>query len=291
MAEPTVLVFGAVHHPVLTLLYHFLQERGRRRVVYLSNEAYPFRPSFYFQLSGDGQSGRILLEDGQKVDWDDVVSTALDGYWVQPPGLEVYAPNDQEYLQAEAWAALIALFDGLARRGPVANHVLNRDVVGSRLAMLSYLAGHDLPVPPVCVTSDPDLALYFLASQPEGTVFRPVTGRNVPFQDWNEAVHVRLERLPLCPVHLEGKREGVPVQVMRVGERWLTSSEVPPTELLERLDSAADGLGLHLAEAQLRRAGEEWVVMDLVPFITPAVFANPDTAELVANFFEEGKPA
>ena len=291
MANPTILVFGTVHHPVLTLLYHYLLERGKRRVVYLANESFPLSPSFFYQLSRDGQNGRIMLEDGGSVDWDDVVSTALDGYFVQPPGLEVYSPTDQEYLQAEAWAALIAMFAGLARRGPVANHVLNRDVVGSRVATLSFLAGQGLPVPPVCVTSDPERARYFLSQQSAGTVYRPLTGRNLPFQDWNEQVDARLERLPLCPVHLEGKFEGVQVQVMRVGERWLTTSEVPPGEILERLDQAADQLGLHLAEAHLRRQGDRWVCMDLLPFITPAVFANPDTAELVARFFEEGAAA
>jgi hypothetical protein len=288
MAKSTILVFGTVHHPVLTLLYHYLLERGRRRVVYIANESFPIRPGFFYQLSQDRQNGRILLDDGGQVDWDNVVSTALDGYFVQPPGLEVYAPTDQEYLQAESWAALIALFAGLARRGPVANHILNRDVVGSRLATLSYLAGHGLEVPAVCVTSDPERARYFLAHQRQGVVYRPLTGRNLPFQDWDSGVEERLERLPLCPVHLEGKRDGVPVEVMRVGERWLTTSEVPPTEVLEKLDKAADQLGLHLAEAHLRRQGEHWTCMDLLPFLTPALFANPDTADLVARFFEEG---
>ena len=282
------MVFGTVHHPVLTLLYHYLLERGRRRVVYIANESFPLQPGFFYQLSQDRQNGRILLEDGAQVDWSEVVSTALDGYFVQPPGLEVYSPNDQEYLQAESWAALIALFASLARRGPVANHILNRDVVGSRLATLSYLSGHGLPIPPVCVTSDADRARHFLSGQALGVVYRPLTGRNLPFQDWDPQVHDRLDRLALCPVHLEGKVQGVPVEVMRVGERWLTTSEVPPDEILERLDGAAEELGLHLAEAHLRRQGDQWVCMDLLPFLTPAVFANPDTADLVARFFEEG---
>lgn len=289
MAEPTILVFGTVHHPVLTLLYHFLQERARRRVVYVANEAFPLRPGFFFQLSRDGQNGRILLEDGQHVDWEDVVSTALDGFFVQPPGLDVYGPHDQEYLQAESWAALIAMFSGLAQRGPVANHILNREAFNSRVATLSFLAGYSVPVPPVCITSDPQRAARFLESQAQGVVYRPLTGRQLPFQDWKPELAERLERMTLCPVHLEGKVEGTPVQVVRLGSQWLTTSEDPPPDLLNRLDRAVESLGLHLAEAQLCRQGENWICMDLLPFITPAPFANPDTAEQLALFFEEGQ--
>jgi len=286
--DPTVLLFGTVHHPVLTLLYHYLQERARRRVVYVANEAFPLRPSFYFQISRDGQNGRLILEDGQRVDWDDVVSTALDGFFVQPPGLDVYGPHDQEYLQAESWAALIAMFSGLAQRGPVANHILNREAVSSRVATLSFLANHGLSVPPVCVTSDPGRAADFLEKQEKGAVYRPLTGRHLPFQDWKPELAERLERMSLCPVHLEGKLEGDPVQVMRLGSRWLTTSDEPPPEVLQKLDRAAEDLGLHLAEAQLCRQGDNWTCMDLLSFITPALFANPETAEQLALFFEEG---
>ena len=102
-ADSTILLFGTVHHPVLTVLYHFLQERGRRRVVYLANEAFPNQPAFFYQfLNRDGQNGRIILEDGTNVDWDEVVSVGLDGFYVQPEGIENYPEGDREYLKRRA---------------------------------------------------------------------------------------------------------------------------------------------------------------------------------------------
>lgn len=283
MATPTILLFGTVHHPVLTVLYHYLQERGKRRVVFLANEAFPRQPAFFYQLSKDGQNGRLILEDETTIDWDEIVSVGLDGYFVAPEGLDAFNPTDQEYLQTESWAALIALFEGLAARAPVANHVMFRDALASRVATLAYLSANGLPVPDVCVTSDPDRASEFV-DKVGSVVYRPLSGRETPFQVLENPD--RLDRLPLCPVHFEAVVEGETTQVVRIGERWMATGQDPPEAMFEAMQRATDGLNLHLAELSLRKRGEEWFCMDVKPFVGPGIFANEDTADILARFFE-----
>lgn len=284
MGQPAVLLFGTANHPVLTVLYHYLRERGRRRVVYLVNELFPQQPRFFHQLSRDGQNGRFLLEDGSQLDWEDIVAVGLDGYFIHPPGLEEFTERDREYLQTEAWAALIAIFEALARRTRVANHVLNREVFNSRLALLAYLARHEVPIPRLCVTSDPDAAREFTATYP--TVFRPIAGLDMPFSEWTEHSQNRLARLSLCPVHFEARLEGPPGRIMRVGDRWLAGGEAPPEELIEALHNATDDLGLQLAEAHWRQTASGWVCMDLKAFVSPGIFADRETADMLASYFE-----
>jgi len=289
MGQPTIVLFGSVHHPVLTTLYHFLQERARRRVVFLANELVPNEPGFFYQLSQDRQNGRFLLGDGDPVDWEDVVSTALDGFFVQPESLENYAPVDQEYLQTESWASLIALFESLAQRGPVANHILKRDTVNSRTATLAHLLCHGLPVPPVCVTSSPERLQTFVEQHPAGVLYRPLNGKDSPFQPWDSEAQARVDRVRLCPVHLEAIVEGAASQVVRVGEDWITQGEEVPEEHLDRLQAAMDDLQLHLAEATFYQGAQGWTCMDLKPFVGPGLFARKSHADLLATFFEEGK--
>lgn len=282
-------MFGTVHHPVMSTLYHYLLERGRRRIVFLPNEVFPGQPGFYQQLSGDGQNGRFLLNDGSRVDWEDVVSTALDGYYVQPEGLDNYAPVDQEYLQTESWAALIALFEALGQRALVANHPLKRDTFHSRLATLAHLAQHGLPVPPVCVTSSPERTLAFAEAHPQGVLYRPILGKDLPFQPWDGPAQERLQRVQICPVHFEALVEGPASQVIRVGDEWMTQGSPVPESLLDRLQAAMDDLHLHLAEATFFQAQSGWTCMDLKPFVGPGLFATPESADLLATFFEEGR--
>lgn len=287
MGQPTVVLFGSIHHPVLTVLYHYLQQRGRRRVVFLRNELFPQQPEFFYHLSTDASSGRFFIEDEEKVDLDDVVATGLDGFRIHPPGLENYSPADQEYLQTESWATLIALFEALALRGPVANHVMFRDVFQSRLAVLGYFRSFGLGGPPLCLTSDPDMAAAFLEKYAGRVVYRPLTGAGLPLQPWREQDRGRLERLPLCPVHFEARLDGPITRLTRVGQHWLGAEDGPPESVLDSLSTACDDLGLNLAEVTLHQ-GQQWSVLDVLPFISQTPLARPEHADLVATFLEEG---
>ena len=288
MNQPAIVLFGTVEHPTLTLLYHYLKERGRRRVVYLSNEAFPGEPGFGHELSQDFEGGRFLFADQPPVDFDNVVSVGLDGFFVRPPDLEVYSERDQEYIQTESWAALIAIFAALSRKCPVANHILRRDDFNSRIAMLGYLHSHGVPIPEVCVSSDPEEARRFINSHDGRIWHRPVAVRELPFSELSSEDAGRLERLPLCPVHFEQRLESRLVNVVRVGPNILTEPadiEVPES-LLVALQGACEGLDLHLAEISLREGKDGWVCTSLYPFLRPPLLSNPEVAEVIAEFFE-----
>lgn len=289
MATPTILLFGSLQHPTLSTLYQFLHDRGRRRVVYLANEHFPYKPKFFLRLSQDGYSGHLVLEDESLLDLEEVKATGLDGYYVNPAGLDQFSPQDQHYLQTESWATLIALFHGLADRGPVANHVLDRELLSSRASLMALLGRAGVPTVPLKLTSDPDDAREFFHRNHAGRLLsRPIVGLETAFQVVDPQAEERLDRLPLCPVHFEADLPGQDSTLYKIGSEWWSGEEKPPASQLAGLTEVCDRLGLHLAQCSWRHQDGQWWCVDLKCFPGPGVFTDPERAERLAVFFEEG---
>jgi hypothetical protein len=290
MGSPTVVLFGTAQHATLTTLYHYLVERGQRRVVYLSNEVYPNEPGFDYELSQEFEDGRFLIENQDPVEFGDIVSVGLDGFYVHPPDLAAYSPKDQEYLQSESWAALIAIFAGLSRNCLVANHVTRREDLNSRIAMLSLLAHHGLTVPDVRVTSNPEVAREFIQRHGGKVFHRPIAVRELALNEWTAEDEERLDRIRLCPVHFEQQLSGRLVSATKIGDEIFGDKGI--TDLpLEQISQACKSLDLHLAELSFRETPGGWVCTSLYPFLRSHQFAQVTRSEQIAQFFEEGLPA
>lgn len=286
MSLPIVLMFGTAQHQALSLLFHYLQERGNCRPVFLANEAFPGQPGLEYHLS-DIERGTIFPADQEPFDFDGLVSVALDGYFVQPQDLELFAPQDQTYLQSEGWATLIALFGALSRKCLVANHILRRDDLNSRVAMLGCLQSHGLEVPACCVTSDPEVAQGFV-DRHAGQIFtRPVAVRELPIQVWQEEDRERLERIRLCPIHLEQHLGGDLCSALILGSELMAQdqSELPQ----EAMGAVARTLGLEVCEFSFRRGQDGWICTGLYPFFRPHHFSDKVVADKIARFYENGR--
>lgn len=288
-------------HPTLSLLFHYLRERDRRRVVFLPNELYPNRPAFHLELlQGEGngviyplretEEGDQLLED-EPVRLEDIVSVCLDGFHVNPPNLDTFQPDDQQYIQAEGWAALIALFGSLSRYSLVANHILRRDSFASRYGELSMLSRYGLTVPEFLITSDGGRARKFLQDFEGRVAYRPIAGRDQPFLSWNNDDPSRLERLSLCPVHFEELPEGQFARLSICGQRIHRYPEdlKLPEGISQKVLQICHDHHLHLAEVSLRVFDDEVVVSGLRPFLSSDAFASQALAEDVASLLEEGQ--
>lgn len=289
MSLPVVVLFGSNQHQSMSLLYHFLQERKRCRPVFIANEAFPREPGLEYHLSDDGEDGCLYPWEEAPVPFENVVSVALDEFFVRPPDLELYPKEDQGYLQNEGWACLISLFAALSRRCLVANHITRRDDLSSRLALLATLSAHGIATPPVCVTSNEVQARAFLERHQGKVVSRPVAVRELPVRPVEEEAMSRLDRLQLCPVHFERQLEGEPVSVIKVGPALIFSQPIEglPEEALHRV---CETLSLELAEFTFRPdpQGSGWLCSGLQPFVRTAHFSNRALAERIAVLFEEG---
>lgn len=290
MGEPTVLFVASIQHPSLGALFDHLVRRGRRRCAYMALEALPGRPSWSMLLGADGwDDGALAVRDGEPVRFEDLVSVCMDGYYVQTDHLEL-EPRDREYVAIETWAALVALFDRLSRRCLVANHLVRRDVLNSRLGELSWLASHGLAVPRALVTSDRDDFERFRAELGGRVLYRPVAGRELPMRAVGEEDLGRLESLPLCPVHFEEMPEGEPTTCLLIGEEItvLPTPEGVPPDLVEHARAACRDLGLKLGEVTLRRSPRGWLATGLRAFLSRDVLENPPVLERVSQYLEAG---
>ncbi len=292
MGEPTVLFFGASDHATLSTLFHHLQERGNRRVVYLPQEQFPHQPTFELQVGPGWEHCLIHPPDEAPVEMADLVSVVLDRYAIHPPDLETFTPDDQEYIQVESWATLIALFGALSRHCLVANHVLLREHLVSRMAELCYLAGHGLAVPRTVVTSVPDHVLHFVDDCGGKAIYRPVSGMGLPFRPWTPEDAGRVQELKLCPMHFEEAPEGEEAAVGVVGEDVFVKPDETdvPAQILAGLVKACRGLDLWLAEAGLRKTSRGWIVTGLRGFPSSDWLGDAEFAETVSTFLEGGLP-
>ena len=284
----TVLVFGLGSHPVLGALYQQLVARGRRRVLFVPLESYPSSLDFSLFQGEDGQSGSITIDGEPPVAFADIVSVCLDGYFITAGG-EGLSEEDQQYRQAESWAALVALFKSLSRRCLVANHVVERDHFHSRLSELYLLHSHGLRVPRTLVTSNAAQARAF-AEQVGAVMYRPVMGRDLPFRQLQPEDFARLDEIRLSPVHFEEAALGAPAGCILVGDNVYVNPRDAhlPDELLEGFRRVARELGLHLAELRLRYVGEGWLVTALHPFLTLEGLQDQEAFLAAAELLETG---
>lgn len=290
MGEPTVLFFGSSEHATLTTLFHHLKERGNRRVVYLTQELFPQQPPFELQVGPGWEHCTLHPPDEAPVEMGDLVSVVLDRYSINPPDLASYSPDDQEYIQVESWATLIALFAALSRHCLVANHVLLREHLVSRLAELSYLAQCGLPVPRTVVSSVPDHVLKFVDSCGGKAIYRPVSGMGLPFRSWSAEDAARVQELKLCPMHFEEAPGGPEAALGIVGQEVFVKpdeADVPP-QVLAGCVKACQGLDLWLAEAGLRQTERGWVVTGLRGFPSSDWLGDAEFAETVSTLLEAG---
>jgi len=293
VGEPTVLFFGSNEHATLTTLYHHLKERGNRRVVYLAQEQFPQQPAFELQVGPGWEHCTIHPENEAPVEIADLVSVVLDRYSISPPNLETFSPDDQEYIQVESWATLIALFGALSRHCLVANHVLLREHLVSRMAELCYLASFGLAVPRTVVTSVPAHVLSFVDSCGGQAIYRPVSGMGLPFRSWTADDAARVAELKLCPMHFEEAPGGLEAALGIVGQEVFVKpdeTDVPP-QVLAGCVKACQGLDLWLAEAGLRQTERGWVVTGLRGFPSSDWLGDLEFAEATSALLEGGLPA
>ncbi|HXE72963.1 MAG TPA: hypothetical protein VNO81_09910 [Candidatus Nitrosotenuis sp.] len=286
MGEPAILLYGSLANPSLHLLHRALLERGRRRVVFLEQESFPGAVGLYLPLGG---GGTLLPRGAEPLDLDDVISVALDGYYVHPDQTAGLPPGDAEYAQAEMWATLIALFGQLSTRALVANHVTRRDYLGSRWGELCLLASHGLPVPRAVVTSSPREARRFWEELSGAVVYKPVSLPVAAFKALEEPDLARLDRLSLAPVHFEEAPRGSVCRLVLVGGAALPVGGEPPADMVERLRRVAGLLDLHLAEGLFRQSGGGWVCSGLRRFPSPEVLEEPAVLEAACALLEEGR--
>ena len=290
VGTPTVVVFGLGSHPVLGEIYQQLQSRGRRRVVFVPLESYPTGTTFSLHQAGGSQHGEFRLDGEEPVAFGDIVSVCLDGYYIVAGGEEL-SQEDQQYRQAESWAALVALFHCLSERCLVANHVVDRDHFHSRLSELYLLHSYALPVPRTLVTSDAASARRFI--QEVGTViYRPVMGKDLPFQPIQPQDLERLDEVSLAPVHFEEHSEGELAGCLRVGSQTFVSpreAEVP-AEIQAGFAELCEDLGLQLAEMRMRKSADgAWQATSLHPFLTLEGLSDGEVFQAALQLLEMGK--
>lgn len=289
--QPTVIIFGLGSHPVLGGLYDQLVRRGRRRVVYLSLESFPQDVRFTFHQMGGDVEGHIGLEGDEPVDFEDLVSIAVDGYYIVSE-VEGLSAEDLEYRNTEAWAALRAMFGCLSNRCLVVNHLTEREHFDSRLAELSLLHSHGLPVPKVLVTNSPEEVKSFVG-EVGNVLYRPVGGIEVAFRKLEKADLERLEELRLAPVHFEAEPVGRLAGVAKVGQRlFLNPREVElPAKITESFTTLCEEQGLHFAELRLCQPSEGagWLALGMTPFLTEQGMSDPEAMDAALRVLEFGE--
>lgn len=289
--RPTVLVFGLGSHPVLGGLYDLLVRRDRRRVVYLSLESFPQDIRFTFHQLGGEVEGHIGIEGDEPVDFADIVSVVVDGFFMVS-GAEGLSEEDLEYRNTESWAALKALFQVLSTRCLVVNQVAEREHFDSRIAELSLLNAYSLPVPRVLVTSSPEEVREF-AAEVRNVLYRRVSGGDVSFRKLEPSDLERLDELRLAPAHFEEEPFGRLAGAVKVGNQlFFNPREVElPSALTENFKKLCRDLGLHFAELRLCQPEEhgEWRVLGMSSFLTEQGMADPEAVDTALRVLEFGE--
>lgn len=289
--QPTVILCGLGSHPVLGGLYDQLVRRGRRRAVFLPLENFPQDIRFTFHQVEGEVLGQIGIEGDEPVDFEDLVSVAVDGYFIVSEA-EGLSEEDLEYRNTESWAALRALFGCLAERCLVVNHLKEREHFDSRLAELSLLNSHGLPVPKVLVTNSPEGAKRFL-QEVGSVVYRTVGGSEVAFRKLESSDLDRLEELKLAPVHFEAEPTGRLAGVVKVGRQlFLNPRDAQfPVEIIENFTELCDQQGLHFAELRLCQSSEGamWQALGITPFLTEQGMSDADAVDAALRVLEFGE--
>ena len=290
MNEKTVLFYGTPGHPVLEPLYQHLRSRGRRRVVFLTQEKFPRDIGLCLGAGQGDPSGWLHPPYEDPVDLDDVCAVCLDGYYVDGGAFPDLDEADAAYAQTEIWATLIALFARLARRPDcvVANHVTRRERVASRAARLAYLSTCGLYVPHTLVTSDPASARAFYEAYGERTRYKPATTPLPEFAAMTSDDLERLDALTLAPIHFEEAVEGELVHHVIVGGRAYPLGRALPDDITTRLIDACGRLDLEMAEVTAR-VGDEVVITGLHPHLGLDVLQYAEVLEAAATLLEEGR--
>lgn len=281
-----ILILGSPAHLGLGLIYEVIQARGVVRTSFVAMEAFPSRLGLY--LGGTPEESQLQFPEGDTIRLADVRAVCMDGFFVTAEALTGLDLADIPYVQTETWAALIAMFELLGRRGRLANHVNDRDALATRWSILRYLALQGLPVPRALVTSDREALQRFTAAV--GSLGYKAVGDAVEYlQELDPDDHDRLERLALCPVYFEEAPQGRSANLAVVGEKLFCYSpegEPPPEELQRRCQQAAAKLGLVFAELPLRYRRDEWIVTGLRTFLSPGSLAEEPIMEAAVSWLE-----
>lgn len=287
MSEPTILLYGSGENPSLGLLHQALSARGRRRVVFLLQEHFPFSVGIYLKV-GKGLHGALLL-GSEEIPLENLCSLAIDGFVISPAGLNEFSPHDAQYLQTESWAALISLFHQLSRHCLVANHITRRDYLTSRWAELNLLTECGLEVPRALVTSRPQAARDFYECLGGRVVCKSVAGAAPVFREVGSQDLEKLHRLTLCPVHYEELPQGWACRIVIVGDQpfQVPEGDPPPTAVLDGINLVCRFLSLYLAEFSLRQLGDRWMVTGLRPFLSPEALSQPHILDAACRLLEQ----
>lgn len=269
----TTLFIGYKQNHALAIL----RERAPGRVVFLDLERYPRELPFFLRLNGGALDGCIFPPDEEPVPFDQVSCVYVNEINISSEAGVGFDQQDWAYLSTECWASLIALLEALKLYCPVANAVSSRHEVESRVARLSALSGHGVPVTPMLVTSRPEAALGFYREQAGRVSYRSLNGTQSRPMETSDLE--RLDDLRTAPVAFEGASRGPDAWLALVDGQAILCPQgaaSPAPELVQGCLAAAARLELRLAEVVLRRLPNgAYQALDMIPFLTPGTLAVP----------------
>ncbi len=288
----TTLFIGYRSNQALAIL----RERMPGKVVFLDLERYPRELPFYLRLSGGALEGCLFPPDEDPVPFDQVSCVYVHEICISSEAGVGFDQQDWAYLSTECWASLIALLEALKLHCRVANSVSSRHEVESRVARLTALSAHGVPIAPMLVTSHPEAARKFYAENRGRVAFRSLSGEgSARDRAMQPADLERLEDLRTAPVAFEGKLGDQPAWLALVGGRAIlcpAGAAPPEPGLVQACLATARRLELELCEVVLRRLPNgRYQAVDLIPFLTPGTLAVPEVLEAALNLAWEGVPA
>lgn len=298
MGRPTLLFFGSPENSALSLLYQHLVGDETFRVVFWPIELFPTRAGFWMDCEGSGLLPTVPGEE--PILSEDLVTVCVDGVYIDDRQLTDFDPESQQYVQTESWAALIAWLYRLSESCLVANLVLERGHLIDRWSELCYLASHDLPVPEVLVSSDPDEARDFIEQAPPPVFYKRLSASSATFLEFDPARSGELDKIVHSPVHFESFPPGDLVRYVVIRKKLYPVGDLEreaPRDILDRLLEASDDLGLVLAEFALRycpaAAVEDepesaWMVVGLTPFLTSTALEHPPILKAALQVLRQG---
>lgn len=289
MEESFVLFYGTLQHPGLAILYETLLARQQRPVVFFTQEQFFSECSLY--LGPDPGSSLFYLPDGAVLAFPAVSAVCMDHFFVPPDSLVGFSEEDRSYIQLEAWATLIAMFDQLSDTAIMANFFRRPDTWGTRWSTMRTVSAAGLPVPEMLVTSDPETAREFHRRHQGRVIYRTVGEPGSHFMAMEDEKLEMLDQLPLAPVHFEAEPwPGAGALCVVGNESLFVGEQEPPAQLQEACLELAGRLDLTLGEFDLRVGPEgQWQVGSVQSFPSLAALSHEPVRTAVAELLE-GKP-
>jgi hypothetical protein len=271
------------------MIYQSLIERSNCRPLFIIQEAFFSECQMFMDTMAE--NGTLYITDVDAVNFTEITSLCMDGFYVSAHHLSGFSPEDVTYIQTESWSSLIAMFAQISKSALMANFCTARDHLATRWSRLCCLAAHGLPVPRALVTSDPDELIRF-CDEVGDVLYKPVADASNIFAPVDEAMLEKAERLPLAPTHFEEAPCGTNSRLCLIGVNPIhlpTAAHLPDDRLVEQCQRLAETLDLTLAEFSLSVDERGWKVTDMHPFLTPESLSNPEILGSVSLLLESGK--